>query len=56
VPGPARHLRTRVGTVTVGDVPPDSLERLLAGDPLLVEELGTEPARRLVEAGLVVAG
>jgi hypothetical protein len=56
VPGTARHLRTRVGTVTVGDVPPDSLERLLAGDPLLVEELGTEPARRLVEAGLVVAG
>ena len=56
VPGTARRLLTRAGTVTVDDVPHDALQRLLAGDVLLAEEIGIDPARRLVHAGLVVAG
>ncbi|MCW2834838.1 MAG: putative ribosomal oxygenase [Nocardioides sp.] len=54
--GADRLLRTRAGTVPVGDVPEAVLKRLLAGAVLLAEELGTTTARRLIEAGLVVAG
>ncbi|HXH79934.1 cupin domain-containing protein [Nocardioides sp.] len=51
-----RQLRTRAGTMSVGDVPEAVLKRLLAGDVLRADELGTATARQLIEAGLVVAG
>lgn len=54
--GAAQRLRTRAGTVELDDVPDDVLKRLLAGDRLRAEELGTATARRLIEAGLVVPG
>ncbi|MDO3396498.1 cupin domain-containing protein [Nocardioides cremeus] len=49
-------LTTRAGSVPVGQVPAPALRRLLDGDVVTVADLGREPARELVEAGLVVAG
>jgi len=54
--GAGQRLRTRAGTVLVGEVPDAVLTRLLAGDLLVAEELGIATARRLIEAGLVVPG
>ena len=49
-------LTTRAGTVPVDQVPETVLRRLLDGHVVTVADLGREPARELVEAGLVVAG
>ena len=50
------RLRSRAGTVSVADVPRAVLDRLLAGEVVRAKELGEATARRLVGAGLVVAG
>lgn len=47
---------SRAGSVPVDDVPRDALHRLLGGQPVRAAEIGTSAARRMVEAGLVVAG
>ncbi|MEN8704808.1 MAG: cupin domain-containing protein [Nocardioides marinisabuli] len=49
-------LTTRAGSVPVAGVPDAALERLLAGGAVTAADLGLDRARRLVEAGLVVAG
>ncbi|ANH39245.1 putative ribosomal oxygenase [Nocardioides dokdonensis FR1436] len=49
-------LASRAGTVSVAQVPDAVVEALLAGDRVTAGDLGQEAARRLVEAGLVVAG
>ncbi|MEO5661808.1 MAG: cupin domain-containing protein [Nocardioides sp.] len=50
------QLCSRVAQVPVDTVPGDVLKRLMAGDVLPAGDLGLDVARRLVEAGLVVAG
>lgn len=49
-------LHARAGRVRVDEVPGDALKRLLAGDVLTAGDLGSDAARTLIEAGLVVAG
>ncbi|GAA1932543.1 hypothetical protein GCM10009797_27640 [Nocardioides hwasunensis] len=47
---------SRAGSVDVADVPTEVVRRLLAGERVTAGELGTGAARRMIEAGLVVAG
>ena len=49
-------LTTRAGSVPVDGVPDAVLDELLAGGAVTAADLGLDRARRLVEAGLVVAG
>ncbi|MCF6379303.1 cupin domain-containing protein [Nocardioides KLBMP 9356] len=49
-------ITSRVASIAVEHAPADAVRRLLAGEPVVVADLGQDVARRMIEAGLVVRG